>query len=363
MWVVFGPPSPSPVRITFVLPNPIRIPMGGAKVAYQHASGLAARGHEVRVVAPRQDKAGPLALAKRAAVAVRDRMHGVAGELAYEASGVETVELSSPAPRHFPEADVTIATGVQTAPWVAALPREKGRGVYFVQGDETFVRPDARDSWRLGMPLLTCAEWLAREMREVGLEPLAVVPNAIDPDEFGMDRSLAERPARVVALYHRHPVKGPDVLIDALDEIRRQRPDVGADVFCARPPSHVLPGWVNVHVRPSPEALRALYNRVAVLLHPSRSEGWPLVPMEAAACGCAVAASANAGVQEYLARGESMLSAPLGDGPVLGRAALTLLADDDLRIRLASAASKAVLGLDWESSTERLEEALSSLAP
>ena len=70
------------MRITFVLPNPIRIPMGGAKVAYQHASGLAARGHEVRVVAPRQGDSGPLALARRAAVAVRDRLHGVAGELA-----------------------------------------------------------------------------------------------------------------------------------------------------------------------------------------------------------------------------------------------------------------------------------------
>ena len=55
------------------------------------------------------------------------------------------------------------------------------------------MRPDARDSWRLGMPLLTCAGWLAREMREVGLEPLAVVPNAIDPDEFGLDRPLAGR--------------------------------------------------------------------------------------------------------------------------------------------------------------------------
>ena len=120
---------------------------------------------------------------------------------------------------------------------------------------------------------------------------------------------------------------------------------------------------MTAHVRPSPEALRALYNGAAVLLHPSRSEGWPLVPMEAAACGCAVAASANPGVQEYLARGESMLAAPVGDGPALGSAALTLLADDALRIRLATAAREAVLGLDWESSTDRLEAALTSLAP
>ena len=37
--------------------------------------------------------------------------------------------------------------------------------------------------------------------------------------------------------------------------------------------------------RPPVDALRALYNGAAVFLHPSRSEGFPLVPMEAAACG------------------------------------------------------------------------------
>ncbi len=350
------------MRITFVLPTPIRIPMGGAKVVYEHARGLVERGHSVSVVAPKQDARSPVALARRAAVAVRDRLHGVAGAHAYAASGVETIDLPNPSGTSFPDADVTIATGVQTAPWVARLPPEAGRGVYFVQGDETFVRSDARESWHLGLPLLTCARWLASEMEAVGLQPLATIPNAIDPVEFGVDVPLDARPAQLVALYHRHPVKGPDVLLDALDTVHRQRPDVAADVFCARPPSHTLPDWVSVHVRPKPRHLRALYNGAQVLLHPSRSEGWPLVPMEAAACGCAVVASLNPGVQEYLASGESMLGVPIGDGQALGTAALDALSNPTARRRLSQNAQRSVGALSWRESTDLLEQTLQGLA-
>ena len=332
--------------------------MGGAKVVFAHAAGLAARGHEVSVVAPRQGGRGVRDHVFRAAVAVRDRLHGVAGRRAYAPADVRSVEIPTPDPRHFPDADVVIATGVQTAPWVAALPPRKGRRFYFVQGDERFVLPAARDSWHLGLTLITCAAWLAREMEAAGLGVRAVIPNAIDPTEFGLDQPIHDRGARVVALYHRHPVKGPDVLIAAVSAILDERPEVEVAVFSARPPSHRLPSGVRVHLRPDPGALRRLYNESAVLLHPSRSEGWPLVPMEAAVCGCAVIASSNSGVNEYLTDGETMMAAPVGDGQALGRQALDVLANDALRTRLAEAARDRVSRLSWAESTARLEDAL-----
>lgn len=334
--------------------------MGGAKVVYEHAAGLAALGHEVTVVAPRQQGTGLREHALRVAVAVRDRLHGVAGDVAYEVADVSTVEIPRPEPRFFPDADVVIATGVQTTSWVAALPPKKGKRFYFVQGDERFVTPDARKTWHLGLEILTCAGWLAREIEAAGRAVRAVIPNAIDPREFGLDEPVSGRAPRVVALYHRHPVKGPDVLIEALTRVLREWPHTTAAVFCARPPSHRLPTEVEVHVRPDPLALRRLYNSAAVLLHPSRSEGWPLVPMEAAACGCAVVACANPGVQEYLRDGETMRAVPVGDGAALGRATLDVLANPDERVRLAEAARTRVGAMSWAESTARLARALSS---
>ena len=336
--------------------------MGGAKVVYTHAAGLVARGHEVTVVAPRQPVAGPLGVLRRMAVALRDTVHGVRGDLAYDAPGVTTLLVPRVTPSTVPDGDVVVATGVQTAPWVHALPERQGVGVYFVQGDERFVTPDARDTWHLGMPLLTCAEWLRDEMRASGLDPLAVIPNAVDPRDFALDVPVEDRPPRVVALYHRHPVKGPDVLIEAIEQLQAAMPSVAVTVFSARPPSHRLPAGVNLLVRPEPAALRSLYNHSSVVLHTSRSEGWGLVPMEAAACGCAVVASDSRGVSEYLEDGISMRAVPAGDGAALGQAARAVLRDSTERVRLALAARHAVSRFRWDESTAILESALRTVA-
>lgn len=330
------------MRITFVLPAPIRIPMGGAKVVYQHAAGLTALGHAVAVVMPRRTERGLRGWARDAAVQIRDRLHGVAPEPYYQAAGVRSLVVPTASDAHVPDADVVVATGFQTARWVRDLGASKGRKVYFVQGLETFVHPEARASWHYPMTRVTCAHWLAEAVRDERLDVLGVVPNAVDAAEFFLEAPVAGRPPHVAALYHRHPVKGPDTLIDALERLRAGSAAVTATVFAARPPSHRLPDYVDVLIRPDLAALRALYNRAAVLLHPSRSEGWPLVPMEAAACGAAVVATANEGVREYLTDGASMRSVPVGDGAALAREALRLLGDDAERTRIAEAGRAAV---------------------
>lgn len=342
------------MRVVFVLPAPIRIPMGGAKIVARYAEELARLGHEAIIVGPKRTD-GPLrGTALRVAKRLRDRLHGVAPTPYYQPAGVETIEPATVSASSIPSADVIVATGVQTAPWVASLPASHGRKLYFVQGDETFVRPDARDSWRMGLDIVTCAHWLAREVREEGGRVLGVVPNAVDPREFDRDRPITGRPASVLALYHRHPVKGPDLLVDALARIGRAAPEARRVVFAARPPRTRLGTGVELHVRPPPSKLRRLYNEAAVLLHPSRSEGWPLVPMEAAMCGAAVVAAPNHGVREYLKDPASMAQVGSFDGAALGQAALELLADDARRTRLAEAARRSVERFSWSDSVGRL---------
>lgn len=350
------------MRITFVLPGPIRIPVGGAKVVYEHARGLAARGHEVHVVGPTRERAGVRAWVWERAVRARDRLHGVPDAPYYAASGVQTHVVPTASAAWVPDADAVIATGIQTASWVRDLPTSKGTKGYFIQHEETFLDPAALDTWHYPFVRITCARWLARRVEEEGEAVAGVVPNAIDPSEFFIERPVERRPLRVVALYHRLPVKGPDVLIEALERLKAALPAVEADVFAARRPGRRLPGWVRVHVRPDVEALRALYNGAAVFIHPSRGEGWPLVPMEAAACGCAVAASANEGISEYLTYGATMRAVPVGDGAALAEAAFGLLRHPTERIRLARAAGEAVARYRWPALTAHFEALLEGRA-
>lgn len=350
------------MRITFALPAPIRIPMGGAAVVYRYAGMLTARGHEVTVVSPRRTEAGLRGVVMDWAVQIRDRIHGVGSDAYYSAPGVRSLVVPRLGSATVPPGDVVIATGVQTARPVATLPRSAGVPVYFIQGDETFADPSARATWHLPMARLTCATWLADAVRAAGETVEAVLPNAIDPADFALDRPLGERFNSVIALYHRHPVKGPDVLAEALGRIQRARPDLPIRLFAARPPSHRLPESVEVHIRPALADLRALYNASSVLLHPSRSEGWPLVPMEAAACGCAIVACSNPGVSECFIDGVSMRAVPVGDGAALGQAALDVLGDEALRVRLAEAGRDAVARTSWSASADLLEETLLRIA-
>ena len=380
--------SPPPVRLLFVLPAPVRIPMGGAAVVYRHAAGLAARGHDVTVAAPRS-AGGAVGLARRAAVWGRDRLHGVGTEPYHEVAGVRTVEPPRPGALDASPCDAVIATGWQTAPWVTALtdahpahaggvgdprprptppPAERGgagegrpprpAGLYFVQHDERHLSPRAEATWHLGLANVAVAGWIADVLEAHGAPVAGLVPNAVDPADMALRAPLAGRERRVVALYHRLPVKGPDTLVAALHALRALVPDVGADVVSARPPSHRLPEWATLHVRPPRPALRALYDRAAVCLHTARLEGWGLVPMEAAASGCAVVATASRGPAEFLRAGRSMVEVPVGDADAVAREAAGLLLHPARRVAVAEAGLEDVARFSWADSTDRFEALL-----
>jgi glycosyltransferase involved in cell wall biosynthesis len=80
--------------------------------------------------------------------------------------------------------------------------------------------------------------------------------------------------------------------------------------------------------------------------------------MEAAACGCAVVATANDGIQEYLEDGATMRMVSVGDARALARAADALLDDASQRIRLAEAARSEVARYRWSELSARFEALL-----
>ncbi|PAP77337.1 glycosyltransferase family 4 protein [Rubrivirga marina] len=348
------------MRIAFVLPAPARVPMGGVSVVMRHAEGLVNRGHDVSVIAPRRAP-GLWPRVREWAVFARDAVHGVLGHGPEAGRLVETLEPPTLQSIDLSFFDAVIATGHQTAPWVhhGSHPNP----FYFIQGDERSLSERAEATWALPLRRFTVAGWLAELLASAGHPVEGVVPNAVDPSELFATTPPRDRPARVVALYHRHPVKGPEVLIDALSRLRKRIPTLEASVFAARPPSHRLPDWVEVSIRPSRETLRALYDGAAVCLHTSRVEGWGLVPMEAAACGAVVVATASRGPREFLEPERSMMEVAVGDAAALADAAESVLRDVERRARLAEAAQVDVARFSWDESTARLESILTSQRP
>jgi len=77
---------------------------------------------------------------------------------------------------------------------------------------------------------------------------------------------------------------------------------------------------------------------------PSRTEGLPLVLLEAMACALPVVATSVGGIPDLVTSGETGVIVPPGDGPALREALLTLAYNPALGRRLGAAARMHVLG-------------------
>ena len=82
-------------------------------------------------------------------------------------------------------------------------------------------------------------------------------------------------------------------------------------------------------VRPAVEVVEALYNRAAVLIFPSRYEGFGWPPIEAQACGCPVVASNIPPLVEIL--GDSAAIHPVEDEAGMAKSIVRLASDSALR--------------------------------
>jgi glycosyltransferase involved in cell wall biosynthesis len=353
------------VRITFVLPGYTSRPVGGFKVVYEYANRLTDRGHVVSIVHPRH-LAPILDPVQRAKDVVWPlKMRWLDGHLVPWFSVRPSVRLllvPDLRERFVHEADAVVATAWQTAAWVNSYPVSRGKKFYLIQHYETWSgsSEEVDATWRMPLHKLAIARWLCDIGRDLGVaDQMTYVPNAIDFDEFRLLTPIeARNPRRVLMLYHWSEWKGVPMGIEALARVRQAVPDLEVVFFGALPRAATVPEWATYIERPLGAELARLYNSSSIFVSPSWSEGWPLPPAEAMACGCALVTSDSGGVRDYALDGVTALIAPPKDASALADRVLRLLADDDLRQRLAHSGHARIQVFTWPASTDRLESAL-----
>jgi glycosyltransferase involved in cell wall biosynthesis len=145
------------------------------------------------------------------------------------------------------------------------------------------------------------------------------------------------------------PRKGLADLLDAFALLRRDRPDLRLAVAGPRGwgavPDLRRPGVLALG-RVGEADLDALYRGAALLVLPSRSEGFGLNVLEAMARGCPVVAS-DAGALPEVLDGAGLLTPP-GDPEALAGACAALLDDEERRAALAAAGHRRAADFTWE---------------
>jgi len=233
------------------------------------------------------------------------------------------------------------------AHWLpSALPAIATRKPFVVQLWGSDVELARRAKWaarrllRRARLVLCPSEALASAARDLGARDVRVVPSGVAIPE---DVVRPDDPPHVLFVGRLSEEKGVLELLEATQGIPRVI--VGDGPLRDRVPDAV--GFVR------PSELSRYYERAAVVVCPSRREGYGVVAREAMAHGRPVVAAAVGGLVDAVEDGVSGLLVPPRNVPALRSAIERLLVDGELRSRLgASARATARERFSWAAATE-----------
>lgn len=164
-----------------------------------------------------------------------------------------------------------------------------------------------------------------------------VIPLGVDPELFDFqERSETQELVAIGRLDRR---KGYDILLEALAQIATQFPQVHLNIFGQGPKEESLrkqaeqleiSDHITFHGYVDQSVLRDYLAEARAFVHPSRSESFSLVRLEAMAVGCPVVISNTDGAHEMVRDGKEGFVVPTESAEAITDAVTALLTDFDL---------------------------------
>ncbi len=354
------------MEIVFLLPTEGTDPGGGGRVIHEYANRLAERNHTVHLVYIAS--LFPLSQPRSLRSLLRPLRY-IPFALSGNWKPDKWFKVDSRVKQHWiptfsrkflPLADAYVATWWTTAEHLAAMHGLPGRHLYLLQHLETWGGPEAEvmATWKAPLEKIVVARWLEDVARSLG-ETSHYIPNGLDFTKFGCDVPPEDRdPAQFAMLFNESKWKGSADGVAALQRLKEKYPEVKAEFFGVYKPPAYLPSWIKYHRQPSQDELRRIYNRAAIFIAPSHTEGWGLPPCEAMICGAAVVATDVDGHREFAVHNQNALLVPAKNPEAIAEAAGRLIEDQPLRIRLAKTGNQDVRRFTWDSAVDAFDKVL-----
>jgi glycosyltransferase involved in cell wall biosynthesis len=215
--------------------------------------------------------------------------------------------------------------------------------------------------------VLTSSEWSADQIsRDFGVAPERIrnVHNGLDTELYSPDPSVAKQPDELLCVGRAgDPNKGIATLIEAL---ARGPANLKLTLVDSDHPDNPVFKWarragvakrLDVTGRVPTTELVALYRRAALLVVPSRTEGFGLPAVEAMACGTPVVASHAGALPEVMRLGGGGILVPPDDPEALAAGIARLAGAPRWREQLASQARERIEErLSWRTIAARTAE-------
>ena len=362
------------MKVTFLLPGPSYIPIGGVKVVYEYANGLVALNHHVTVVHAPLRYYGDHSY-------LYDTLRNIdfLGRSIGLCQGfrpnkwfpidprVRLLWVPSLHERWIPDGDVVIASAWQTGEWGATYGPSKGRKVFLVQDYERYMTAPQQTRSRMGKIFrngfynIAISSAVQSMLEELHAPIGAYIPNGIDFTIYKCTNPIAsgERPWIGFAA-RMEPFKGTQDIITALT-IVRQNGYSSVKIWGFGTPRFRVPEWIEFRSRPSDNELSAYHNRSKIFVVGSHYEGWGLPGAEAMACGSTLVSTNNGGVSAYAEHDVTALLSPPGDPASLAQNILLLLRNDDERVKLAQRGLRRIGEFTWSASIRKMDEIIQGM--
>ena len=341
--------------IAFVLPNIPRNPGGGAKVVFQYADYMAAKGNHVTIyyMTDRFLK-GRLPRTMRKTVGriyskLCPNWYKFQNDVEYR-SAFDKTDIKC--------CDVLIATAVMTAFFVDEV-TFKCRKYYFIQGFETFYtsEDEVLRSYQLNLEKIVISKWLRNIVyKNTGVEPI-YIPNGIDLNIFRVTKRISERGRHTIAFHYRKaPLKGCDYAIKTIEILREKYDDLEVFVIGNVDCPDVLKGKCHYYKNIAAEEVARINNMARVFMCTSIEEGFGLPGLEAMACGCALVTTNYAGAMEYAEHGVNALVSPVKAYESMADNVVMLFENDKLIIELSESGSCSSKNFDVNIMTKKFND-------
>jgi glycosyltransferase involved in cell wall biosynthesis len=218
---------------------------------------------------------------------------------------------------------------------------------------------------RLAHAQIAISHGLARYLVETegfAADAFTVVHYGIEP---GAEPPPPPSAPRLVAVGRLIPIKGFDILLRAFELARADVPDLTLEVAGAGPLDSELrqsaPEGVTFLGRVSP--VGEVLERNAIVVVPSRGEGFGMVALEGAERGRAAIVSDVGGLPEIVADAETGIVVPREDPEALARAIVQLVGDHELvRAYGAAARRRALTQFSAEAAADGVDRVYRTLA-
>lgn len=346
-------PEPAALpRITFVVPS--RGSSGGIRVTMEMANRLLQRGREVRIVY----RSSPTLSFDRLVEALKTlhwQLTGGSNNDWLRRFRGPLVRFSSLADLDFDSGEIVVAVGTFTIQEVGALNRDVLK-LRFCHGFREDLPELTHMAWGTPMATITVSSTLSPRIRELtGADPVAVIPNAISPEEYYVENRLRDG---IGTVFSRNFKKDPETTLHVLEKISRRWPHIPLYVFGADPRPRELPEAVEYVQNPPLEKAREMYNRSLIWLVASRSEGFCLPILEAMACGCCVISTNHDSAPGLVADGVNGFLVPVGGVDAFMQRIEVLLDSPARRLEVVAEGAQTAKRYSWDEAVEKMEKFL-----